>query len=34
LQSGDPDWEKLLPAKAAELIKQKGFFGYQSKATV
>ena len=28
LQAGDASWEKLVPAKAAELIKAKGFFGY------
>jgi hypothetical protein len=34
MQSGDSDWEKLVPSKAVELIKQKGFFGYTSKAPV
>jgi hypothetical protein len=28
LQSADPGWESLVPEKAAELIKRKGFFGY------
>jgi hypothetical protein len=30
LQSGDSGWENLVPAKAAELIKAKGFFGYRT----
>ncbi|MBV8898526.1 MAG: TonB-dependent receptor [Verrucomicrobia bacterium] len=30
IQSGDSSWEKMVPAKAAELIKQRGLFGYQS----
>jgi hypothetical protein len=29
LQSGQPGWEELVPAPAAELIKQRGFFGYK-----
>jgi hypothetical protein len=29
IQSGDSSWEKMVPAKAAELIKQRGLFGYQ-----
>jgi len=28
IQSGDPSWEKLVPPQAAEVIKQKGLFGY------
>jgi hypothetical protein len=28
IQSGDSAWEKLVPAKAVALIKQKGLFGY------
>jgi hypothetical protein len=31
LQRGDSDWESLVPARAAELIKAKGFFGYPSR---
>ena len=28
LQAGDPSWEQLVPREAAEVIKQKGLFGY------
>jgi hypothetical protein len=34
LHSGDASWETLVPAKAAELIKAKGFFGYPKLAAV
>jgi hypothetical protein len=27
IQSGSPDWEKLVPAQAAEVIKREGLFG-------
>jgi hypothetical protein len=30
IQSGDGGWESLVPAIATRLIKQNGFFGYQS----
>jgi len=30
IQSGDPNWESLVPTQAAELIKQKGLFGYRA----
>ncbi len=30
IQSGDPGWEKLVPPRAAAVIKQKGLFGYRS----
>jgi hypothetical protein len=30
IQGGDSSWEKMVPAKAVELIKQRGLFGYQS----
>lgn len=33
LQAGDPTWETLVPAQAAQLIREKGFFGYPQKAT-
>jgi hypothetical protein len=29
IQSGDSSWERLVPAKAADLIKERGLFGYQ-----
>jgi len=29
IQSGDPNWEKLVPPQAAAMIKQKGLFGYR-----
>jgi|SRR5579862_9828463 len=32
IQSGDSSWEKLVPAQAAEVIKQKGLFGYHQTA--
>jgi hypothetical protein len=34
LQADDSEWEKLVPAKAAQLIKNRGFFGYKAKAVV
>jgi hypothetical protein len=30
IQSGDPTWEKLVPPQAADVIRQKGLFGYQA----
>ena len=30
LQSGDSSWERMVPAEVAEMIKQRGFFGYQA----
>jgi len=30
IQSGDPNWEKLVPPQAAAVIKQKGLFGYRA----
>lgn len=30
IQSGDPSWEKLVPAEAAAVIKRKGLFGYNA----
>jgi hypothetical protein len=33
LQAGDASWEPLVPAAAAKLIKEQGFFGYPKKAT-
>jgi len=32
IQSGDSGWEKLVPAQAAAVIKQKGLFGYRAAA--
>ena len=32
IQAGDPAWEKLVPAQAVALIKEKGLFGYQTGA--
>ena len=29
IQSGDTAWEKLVPSQAAEVIRQKGLFGYR-----
>jgi len=29
IQSGDPAWEKLVPPQAADVIRQKGLFGYR-----
>jgi hypothetical protein len=30
LQSGDPAWERMVPPEVAEIIKGRGFFGYQT----
>lgn len=30
IQSGEPSWEPLVPATAARLIKENGYFGYQN----
>jgi len=30
LQSGDPDWERMVPPEVMEIIKQRRFFGYHS----
>jgi hypothetical protein len=30
IQSGDPNWEKLVPPQAAAMIKEKGLFGYRA----
>ncbi|MDQ2918269.1 MAG: TonB-dependent receptor [Verrucomicrobiota bacterium] len=30
LQSGDESWEKMVPREVAEMIKSRGFFGYQA----
>jgi hypothetical protein len=30
IQSGDPNWEKLVPPQAADMIKEKGLFGYRA----
>lgn len=30
IQSGDPGWEKVVPAQAAEVIKREGLFGYRA----
>ena len=30
IQSGDPNWESLVPPQAVELIKRKGLFGYRA----
>jgi len=30
IQSGDPGWEKLVPAQAVAMIKEKGLFGYRA----
>jgi hypothetical protein len=32
LQSDDPDWERLVPEKAAALIRREGLFGYHGGA--
>src|SRR4051812_17555892 len=32
IKSGDPSWEKLVPAKVAEFIKERKLLGYGSKA--
>ena len=32
IQSGDPQWEELVPEKAAALIKRCGYFGYSTPA--
>ncbi len=32
IQSGDPNWEKMVPPQAAAVIKQKGLFGYRPAA--
>jgi hypothetical protein len=29
LQTGDSGWEKMVPPEVAQIIKQRGFFGYQ-----
>jgi hypothetical protein len=28
IQSGDPSWEEMVPAKVAEIIKEKKLFGF------
>ena len=33
LQSGDPDWEKMVPPKVVEIIKSRKFFGWDEKQT-
>jgi hypothetical protein len=30
LQSGDRDWEKMVPPEVSQIIKQRGFFGYRT----
>jgi hypothetical protein len=30
IQSGDSAWEKLVPPQAADVIRQKGLFGYHA----
>src|SRR5436190_9742097 len=30
LQCGDPRWEQMVPVEVAEIIKNRGFFGYRS----
>jgi hypothetical protein len=32
IREGDPEWEKMVPAQAAALIKQRHLFGYKSAA--
>lgn len=32
LQRGDPGWEKMVPAEVAQVIKERGFFGYRRSA--
>ncbi len=32
IQAGDPSWEKLVPAQAAEIIKREKLFGYRQAA--
>jgi hypothetical protein len=32
IQSGDPAWETLVPPQAADVIRQKGLFGYRGQA--
>ena len=29
ISSGDPVWESMVPLEVGELIKRRGFFGYQ-----
>ena len=30
LQSGDRDWEKMVPPEVSQIIKERGFFGYRA----
>lgn len=32
IQSGDPAWERMVPPRVVELIKERSFFGYRSEA--
>jgi hypothetical protein len=29
MQAGDPSWERMVPPEVSEIIKRRGFFGYQ-----
>ena len=30
LQSGNPDWERMVPPEVAKIIKKREFFGYRA----
>jgi hypothetical protein len=30
LQSGDRDWEKMVPPEVSQIIRERGFFGYRT----
>jgi len=31
IASGDESWDEMVPPQVAELIRQRGFFGYKKK---
>ncbi len=31
IASGDESWDEMVPAQVAEIIRQRGFFGYRKK---
>ena len=33
IQSGNPDWEKMVPQKVADIIKSRKFFGWKGADT-
>jgi len=32
IAGGDESWDEMVPSQVAEMIRQRGFFGYKKKA--